>query len=172
MDELGERTQRAVESLLENESLTSGLDDVAAQVLLNWGIDCVKTIVASTAELDAASLEDATYPRMRALRRLMRRVNKWAGQRDGLDQSGDAASLKEVIEQAAIVYGPGYAAPEQGQDRSFLMRLAFSSVPAQMIADLRALIENQNYTTGGNNDQINDAQSTIQKDDDAQVNGG
>jgi len=149
MDELETRTRRAIESLLENESLTSGLDDAAAQVLLDWGMDCVKAIVASTAELDAASLEDATYSRMRALRRLMRRVNKWAGQRDGLDQSGDAAFLKEVIEQAAIVYGPEYAAPEQGQDRSFLMRLAFSSQPEQMIADLRALVENADQTIGG-----------------------
>ena len=142
MDEFADRSRRAVESLLENESLTSSLDDAAAQVLLKWGTDCAKLIVSSTAGLDAASAEDAMYPRMRALRRLMRRVNKWAAQRGGLDQSGDAASLEQVIEQSAIIYRPGFVAPEQDQHRSFLMRLAFSSEPAQMIADLRALIEN------------------------------
>jgi hypothetical protein len=79
---------------------------------------------------------------MRALRRMMRRVNKWAGQQDGTDRSGDAASLEQIIEQSAIVYGMAFAAPEQDQHRSFLMRLAFSPEPAQMISDLRALIEN------------------------------
>ena len=81
MDEFADRSRRAVESLLENESLTSSLDDAAAQVLLKWGTDCAKLIVSSTAGLDAASAEDAMYPRMRALRRLMRRVNKWAARR-------------------------------------------------------------------------------------------
>jgi hypothetical protein len=142
MDQLEQRTRRAVEGLLENESLTASLDDEAAQVLLNWGTDCVKSIVSSTADLDPASVEDTMYPRMRALSRLMRRVSKWSGQRDGLDQSADAASLQKIVAQAAIVYGEAFAPPRQDRHRSFLIRLAFASEPAQMIADLRALIEN------------------------------
>jgi hypothetical protein len=43
------------------------------------------------------------------------------------------------------------------------MRLAFSSAPAQMIADLRALVENQNKTRGGKGDQIN-TENNVQKD--------
>jgi hypothetical protein len=143
MDELEDRTRRAVESLMENESLTSSLDDAAAEVLLAWGTDCAKLIVSDTAGLDDPEAEEVMYPRMRALRRLMRRVNKWAARQHGLDKAGDAFSLEQVIEQAVIIYGPGFVAPEPNLRSSFLMQLAFSPPPMQMIADLRTLIEDQ-----------------------------
>jgi hypothetical protein len=95
----------------------------------------------------------------------MRRVNKWVGQRDGMDPSADAASLKQIIDQAAIVYGPAFAAPAPDIHRSFLTRLAFSSQPAQMIADLRDLIENQNKKMGENRDQINSEINDAQDND-------
>ena len=141
MDVLADRTRRAVESLMENESLTSSLDDAAAEVLLEWGMTCARRIVSGTAGLDDTEAEDVMYPRMRALRRLMRRVNKWAVRQHDLDKTRDASSLEQVIEQAAIVYGPGFVAPEPNQRRSFLTRLAFSPQPMQMIADLRTLVE-------------------------------
>ena len=77
MEQLLKRISRVAESLMENERLTADLDDEAAQQLLSWGISCAKTIMQSTAGLDDEAAEKATYPRMRATRRLMRETNRW-----------------------------------------------------------------------------------------------
>jgi len=45
--DLEQRASRAAESILEDESLTSDLDDVAAKVLLDWGLACAKAIAAA-----------------------------------------------------------------------------------------------------------------------------
>lgn len=166
MDELADRIRRAIESLMENESLTSSLDDAAAEGLLAWGMDCAQRIVSSTAGLDDPEAEEVMYPRMRALRRLMRQVNKWAARQHGLDKAGEAFSLEQVIEQAAIIYGPDFVAPELNLRRSFLMRLAFSPQPMQMIADLRTLIENQHLWNRRSDDK-NNTQVFTEKDDNA-----
>ena len=65
-DHLESRTRRAVESLLENESLTADLDDAAAKELLDWGIAHAKEIISDTADMDDEGAEEAMYPRMSA----------------------------------------------------------------------------------------------------------
>jgi hypothetical protein len=142
MDQVERRTKRAIQSLLENESLTSDLDDDAAQALLTWGMDCVKLVTPSTAGLDDEQAEEAMYPRLRATRRLMRQVSRWVAQQQDLDERARARFLDQVIEQATIIYGQGYTAPEAMQRHNFVTRLAFSPTPLQLITDLRRLVEN------------------------------
>ena len=103
------RAARAAESLLENERLTADLDDAAAQVLLDWGIALAKTIAQSTASMDDAAAEEAMYPRMRALRQLLRAVNRGAVS----DVQSQVEWAAQIVEQAALVYGTGFVSPDK-----------------------------------------------------------
>ena len=76
------RARRAVESILENESLTADLDDVEAQRLLEWGIVHAKRLAAENRE----SLDDE----LNALRWLMRGINKLVAERRPCRQADDA----------------------------------------------------------------------------------
>jgi hypothetical protein len=81
-DQEGEvRARRAVESILENESLTADLDDVEAQRLLEWGIVHAKRLAAE----NRGSLDDE----LGALRRLMRGINKLLAERRPCRQADD-----------------------------------------------------------------------------------
>ena len=77
MNLIEKRIQRAVESVLENESLLGGLDEDAAQALQDWGIQNVKRIAEDTGNLDDEHAEEAMYPKMKASRSLMKSVRIW-----------------------------------------------------------------------------------------------
>lgn len=138
MDSLGQRMQRAAERILENESLTADLDDDAAKVLLDWGVHCAEQIARDTFGLSANQAEEATYPRLRALRRLMRTVNRWAPKR----QPMDGKTLNKMLAQAAVVYR-AYTPPGSMQQAVFLRQGLANSTP-ETIARLRAFIEGTN----------------------------
>ncbi len=74
------RVNQAVERILENERLTADLDDEVAEALVEWGVAWAEMIARSSAGLDDLAAEEVTSPKERALRRLMRRVNKWVAQ--------------------------------------------------------------------------------------------
>lgn len=141
-NELAPRINRVVESILENESLTADLDDVAAKALLDWGVACAKVIAQSTASLDDIEAEDVMSPRMHATRRLMRLVNRQVSRQSHTDAGGGATLLTKVIEQATTIYGKDFTPPDNEQRNAFLKEGLISSSP-QFIANLRALIENQ-----------------------------
>jgi hypothetical protein len=148
MDELAQRASRAAESILENESLTADLDDAAANVLLDWGVACAKTIAQSTAGLDSAQAEEAMVPRLRAIRQLMRSVNNWIANRQGMDAEANATSLNKIIEQATLTYGESFRPPDQDRRDAFLKQLLESTgTPQQLIADLRGLLESPSATS-------------------------
>ena len=127
------RLQRAAESILENEALTAELDDEAAQVLLDWGVSLAQRIASETIELDEAAAEEATYQPMRALRKMLRKINNWAG-------DPDHSGLEEILEQAAITYGPpGTEILAQFGNQVHIT----TQNPAENIRQLRAFIDNQ-----------------------------
>ena len=129
------RLRRAAESILENEALTANLDDDAAAVLLDWGVTLAKRIAASAAGLDDAAFEEATYPRMRALRKMLRYINRWA-------PAPDSRGLEKIITQAETTYGPGYAAPGAGAREQFLAQINTGGrTPVRAITQLRRLLE-------------------------------
>ena len=72
-------TQRAVESILENEALTADLDDQAASLLLDWAMSLAKQAAQGVAGMDEASAEEQFNERMRNVRQFIRQVNRWAG---------------------------------------------------------------------------------------------
>jgi hypothetical protein len=131
------RLQRAAESILENEALTAELDDEAAQVLIDWGVSLAQRIASETIELDEAAAEEATYQPMRALRKMLRKINNWAG-------DPDDSGLEEILEQAAITYGAGYASPGTEILAQFGNQVHITTQnPAENIRQLRAFIDNQ-----------------------------
>ena len=152
MSTLAQRINRAAESILENESLTSNLDDTAAQALISWGVTCARMVARSTAGLDDAEAEDATSQRLRATRRLMRGVNRWIPKRLYKDAESNAVSLAEILDQAAVVYGADFTAPDSRWQQIFMDRNLDAS-PTQLIANLRASIEDVITNSGGGNDQ-------------------
>lgn len=143
MYDVTQRVNRAIESILENEALTADLDDSAAKVLLDWGIACARQIAQSTAALDDSRAEEPLSSRLRAVRRLMRRVNQWASTRPQMDAEGSAGLLADIVEQAAIVYGQDFTPPSPDRRDVFLKQGTGESTP-QFIEKLRAVIESSN----------------------------
>ena len=141
--EITRRIKRTAESILENERLTADLDDEAAKVLLNWGVARAERVAGSTDGLGDREAEEVISPRLRATRRLMRRVNRWvANQADmAADEGGEL--LDQIIEQAAVIYGDGFIPPDDDQRAAFLTRQQeLSDNPPQLIAELLDFLEN------------------------------
>jgi hypothetical protein len=138
--ELDRRRQRAAESILDNESLTSNLNDDAARLLIDWGLFCAEQIVLSTAGMADAEAEDATYPRLRATRRLMRFVNRWIRQRLNMMPDESTTLLGRIVQQAEIIYGQSFVPPKPERQRAFAV-MVFGDEPADIIQNLRDFIE-------------------------------
>lgn len=131
---LEKRLRRTMEGLYENEALTSDLDDDAANVLLKWAADRVEQIVRSTEEMDDTQAEEAMYPRMRALRKMSRYINRIA--RGG----GDPAQLVEkVVAQAKEVYGDSIV--EADLEKLQLIARMPQSEPGMLLQAIRQLFE-------------------------------
>ena len=140
MTPVTDRAQRTAQTLLDNESLTADLDDAAAQALIDWGVASVEAIARDTAGLDDADAEQAMEPRLRAVRRLMRRVNRWVAGREAMSGGEAAAHLEEIVAQAAVIYAGTLAPPSRDERIRFLVR-GHADEPPQMIRNLRTLIE-------------------------------
>ena len=142
MDAVEKRKSRAVEGILENESLTSNLDDISAKALLDWGIACAKTIAQGTARLEDSEAEQVMSTRLRATRRLMRSINRWIGKQQEGTAEDPTRTLDRIIEQAPVIYGQALPSPME-ELRDGLSKLLVESArnPSQMIAGLRGLIE-------------------------------
>ena len=138
---LEQRARRTAESILENESLTSDLDDVAARALLDWGLDCAKVIVQRTVDLDDSQADEAMSLGLRAIRRLMRSANKWVSERWEMDAESQLGQLNRIVEQASIIYGVDFSVLDSARCDAFVRRLEHVDDPVQMIADLREFVE-------------------------------
>ncbi len=142
--QLQKRIDLAAQSILDNEKLTADLDDATAQVLLDWGISCVNAIVRRTSGMNDLQAEDAMYPQMRALRRLMRYVNKLIARFEILGEAGQIEELRDIVEQAATIYGHSYTPPDFPQQQQTLSEIGglLADQPG-MVRSLRRLIENK-----------------------------
>ncbi len=151
MDQVSRRASRAAESILGNESLTSNLEDTAAQVLIDWGINCAEMVAQRTVGLDDAEAEKVMAPRLRAIRKLMRQINQTIpdlapsqGENDKLDAE---ETLDAIIKQASIIYSPDFKQPTPEQREAFLKQNMIPPPPSRefkpsdMIKKLRTFIE-------------------------------
>jgi hypothetical protein len=143
--DISPRQRRAAESILENESIRGGLDDSSASALLNWGVDCAKRIAGETAGLaDDDEAEEASYPRMRALRQMLQDVKSLHS--PGLQPSEGKPLLAEIMEFASLVYGPTTRPQKRIYWNRFVATLAGES--GEKINNLRALIESNFISQG------------------------
>lgn len=144
--DMEKRIRMSTESILENESLREGLDDEGASALMEWGIARAKQIANDTAGLqDETEAEQASHPRMRALRKMLRSAARSCA--ENMDIAEYDALLAEVISLIPLVYGEGTALPEVSQ-RNNLLAAETNSVRDKINA-LRNFIENNSSMKQG-----------------------
>lgn len=137
-DNLNKRVSLAAESLLEDEALRGGLEDDAAELLLNWALAKSEAIAQSTAGLDEAAADEAMYPRMKGLRRISRYLNRWIS---GRGEPGEL--MEKILEQARMVYGETFVEPDPAHVEG-LKRLPQGIEPSVLISELTTLLEGEN----------------------------
>jgi hypothetical protein len=137
MDEVEERAKLAAQSILENESLSDGLEDAPAAVLLDWGVAGAKAAASASAGMDAAEADEWMDDRMRALRRMLKGASRWLQARIEGDDETAADQLATALEHAAAVYGEAFQPP----DPAHAAALDLAADPAAALAALRALFE-------------------------------
>lgn len=91
-----DRKYRAVEQLLEDESLTDNLVDEAARVLLDWGAE---QLTAASRPSEGFSQTELLRCASR-LRRFLRRVNERVGEASPDQQAERVRMILSRIEQA------------------------------------------------------------------------
>jgi len=128
-------TQRAIESIVENEALTADLDDQAASVLLDWAMSLARQTAQGVASMEEASADEQFETRMRNVRQFIRQVNRWAG--------NPASTLSKVLELAAPIYGEGLARADASRIQSFSDETEQLSQAEDRISGLRRLLENR-----------------------------
>jgi len=92
--------QLFVDQILENESLTSGLEDGPAAQLLRWGTGQVSALVKGLDDEESAA-------RVNALMALMRQVTRIAGSCAGAAVDDLATQLGRLLERRALAFGSG-----------------------------------------------------------------
>jgi hypothetical protein len=136
------RIQRAVESILEDPQLTADLDDAAAKLLIDWGVDCATMVARGTADLGEAEAAEAVSERLRAVRLLMREVNRWMGRDAGIDAEGQAKYLSKVLEHVETIYGDRFVPPDEIHLGMFQRQdFSMSPEPGWTIQQLRAFVD-------------------------------
>jgi hypothetical protein len=123
----------ALQSVLENESLTADLDDDAAKVLLDWGMARVRLI--HRLAVDATDIEGYISEQMRSTRKLMRAVNHWTAARAEKDDAGHADALGEILAHAGVT-----ASLEQ---QTAFLAAHLADPPPEFITNLRKFCESR-----------------------------
>ncbi len=137
---LAQRRERVIGGLRGNEKLTTGLGTAAAAALVEWGAAMGRHVVAETDGLDDAAAEELLQTRVRAVRQLMMSVARAAAD----PPPPGATPLADVLRGADVVYGQHYAAPgRDAVGRALAHWAADAGRPAEQIAGLRAFIEGQ-----------------------------
>ena len=137
---LAQRRERVLGGLRGNDKLTAGLGTAAAAALTEWGAAMGRHVVAKTDGLDDAAAESLLQTHVRAIRQLMMSVARAAAD----PPPPGAMPLADALRHADAVYGRGYAAPEHDATARALARWkADAGRPAEQIAGLRAFVEGQ-----------------------------
>ena len=118
-NDFAHREQLAVERLLDDERLTANLDDAAATVLLNWGVRITKEVVADTATLTDEEAEAVMYPRLRALRAVMRYASSWFGKRGTANVDKNRQIIGKIMVKTAVIHPNTFAPADEANQLQF-----------------------------------------------------
>jgi hypothetical protein len=94
-EDMARSLEDATIRMYEDISLTEELTDEPAKVLLKWGEAKLMTLAEKTTDIDSEDFED----HFKSLRRVMKSINKLAGQ-TGLDDDTVRTRLTKLIERA------------------------------------------------------------------------
>jgi hypothetical protein len=98
--DLEARQRWAAENILNSEALTDDLADPEATRLLAWATEQAKVVAQETAGLPPAEAEAALDERLTALRKLVRGINKLAGETRPADRERVQRRLEHLAESA------------------------------------------------------------------------
>jgi hypothetical protein len=137
---LESRFNQVMEGILDNETLTSDLDDGGANALLNWARQRVKTFIKDTASLDDAAAQTMLAPRLKSLHSAMRRMSSLPSVWAGLSTGDRRATLLDLLQQVKIIDGAHFRIPSEGIINAFITHNVMPGRNhAVWIADLSAL---------------------------------
>ena len=100
---MSDRIELAVQSILENEQITDGLDDDAAKEMIDWGISCAEMIVTDSETL-GGDIDNAVEQRLKALRQMLNGIKHWALTRENLQSADHQKHWSEILTPAREVY--------------------------------------------------------------------
>ncbi len=137
MEELETRIRMAAESILENETIAEGLDELAGSALLEWGVTCAKQIAREAEGEDDEEIEEAMYPRMRALRKLLNAAKNFAR----ADAAQRLTLLDELLTPASSVYADKFFRPNPAAMQELVKDTQLGQ--QETITQVRNLFENR-----------------------------
>lgn len=139
-DRLQARERAAAESILSNESLTDNLDDKTAQALLDWGLALSKMIVGQTSGLDDQTAEEAMYPALKGVRRLMKSLNRWLPDFSVTEAEANQKIFDKIVADIQVIYGQTFTVPSLEEWHQFLTEQQ-NVTSDQFVVALRVFIE-------------------------------
>ena len=133
-----QRAVRAAESILNNESLTSDLDDEVASLLIDWGLTWAEQVAHNTSRLDDEAARENMEAKLKAIRKIMRLVTRWGTNLETWDEMQTMKTLTMILEQRSMIFEEDLPPTPQGKSM-YLPELHFEN-PAQLIKQLQLLL--------------------------------
>ncbi len=123
MSDLEKRRKRAVEYILENEALTSDLEDAAALKLNDWGMRLAASVADETSNMKHNKGLEHIGERIRSLRRLMRNINRLSGRVNRLDEDAHRDRFKLILKHAKELHGKRFPDLSNEEKEQILQRI-------------------------------------------------
>ena len=123
MSDLEKRRKRAVEYILENEALTSDLEDAAALKLNDWGMRLAASVADETSNMKHNKGLEHIGERIRSLRRLMRNINRLSGRVNRLDEDAHRDRFKLILKHAKKLHGKRFPDLSNEEKEQILQRI-------------------------------------------------
>lgn len=148
------RERIIVERLLEDERLTANLDDAAATILLDWGVQQTKGIVADTEGLSDEEAEAAMYPRMRGLKTVIRYANNWFGKRGTADIEENMQLIEKIVVKTAVIHPDTFTPADEAEQRLFAQETNARNDQTQLVNIFCAWIDLQTKETASRTSEV------------------
>lgn len=138
MIDLEQRFRRVMSNMLDNESLAVSSDEGAAEEFLLWAEKLAKEIVDDTAGLEDRLAEEEMYPRLKAVRLLLRSIGRWVAEASSLDLESRQALWDRAGAQGKLLFGEMFVMPHMAD---VIEQLPAGLPPREIIQWLKKRIE-------------------------------
>ena len=153
MSDLEKRRKRAVEFILENEALTSDLDDAAAVKLNEWAIRLAASLADETSDMQHDSGLEHIGKRIQSLRRLTRNINRLSGRVNRLDEDAQRDRFHLIVKHARQLFGKRFPdLSDEDQERILQRSVERGDNQVDLVDSLTTFIDD---AVGGEEDNSN-----------------